>query len=113
MLQTIMLERNALSQSIVAIKEQLQNVGVLQHKALVCVFKQSFISTEHSHHFLTARDKNQCSAKISNENREKGSDMDGKKKKSCGRSIHLGLTEGNYAEFRVSCTLVTCGVVRQ
>jgi hypothetical protein len=49
----------------------MQNVGVLQYKALVCVFKQSFISTKHSHHFLTAGDKNQCSAKVSNENRER------------------------------------------
>jgi hypothetical protein len=41
---------------------------------------QSFISTKHSHHFLTLGDKNQCSAKVSNENREKGSDIDGKRK---------------------------------
>jgi hypothetical protein len=60
----------------------MQNVGVLQYKALVCVFKQSFIGTKHSNHFLTAGDKNQCSAKVSNENREKGSDIDGKKRKS-------------------------------
>ena len=64
----------------------LQNVGVLKYKALVCVFKQSFISTKHSHYFLTAGDKSHCSAKVSNENREKGSDKDGKKKKKrCGR----------------------------
>jgi hypothetical protein len=78
----------------------MQNVGVLQYKALVCVFKQSLIGTKHSHHFLTAGDKNQCSAKVSNENRGREVTKMVKKKKRCGRSIHLGLTKGNYAEFR-------------